>query len=137
MVTERKTSGELLEAEAQRVRISRLLIIALLRERPMLPNEFNEKLVKAADLLSEKNPKFFLDFGWRESALSIAHSLTNLNWLTAASKHDYYAPTVIGVSHLDDAEKEIKETFGLTWSEIAKKAFEAKSEVPSDLRQWL
>lgn len=96
---ESRPSSDMLRSEEDRVRLSRLLLVALVENGPLTVDQVKSQLKHCLILARNFGSTFLFDLGWGEDPATALEALWQLNWVNADSLN-YYRATPVGVDHL-------------------------------------
>lgn len=108
-----KPTRVLFDAEERRVRLSRLLLVALLKDNTRTAPDLSSKLQECLQAARDSGSHFLFDLGWREDLESSLVSLTRLNWVASEDPSSGLRATPIGVSHLQDYRSALETVLGV------------------------
>lgn len=99
--------------EADRVLLSRLVLVAAVKDDALSLGEIREFLMGT---LSSSSPRFFFDLGWRETLRTTFGALSALSWVSEHESGQTYRATPLGLHQLHQRWNEVAPLIGISQS---------------------
>ena len=112
------TSSDMFKSEEDRVRMSRLLLVALVENESLTLDQVKSQLRVCLGTAREFGSTFLFDLGWGEDPATALKALWNLNWISSTESPNHYRATSVGIDHLKSQIARIEVALGAPMDRI-------------------